>query len=70
MTVALAKEGKDFNIQVNAIAPSIILTESNKKDMPNQDHSKWITPKEIFKAIQYFSSEQAKSISGTILKMS
>ena len=43
----LALEGSKINLSVNAIAPYIIDTPSNRKWMKDADYSKWIKPFEI-----------------------
>jgi NAD(P)-dependent dehydrogenase (short-subunit alcohol dehydrogenase family) len=69
LTQALAVEGKAFNIQVNAIAPSTILTEANVKDMPDADYSKWVTPARIAETMIYLCSNAADDITGTVIRM-
>ncbi len=69
LTQALAVEGKPFNIQVNAIAPSTILTEANIKDMPDADHSAWVPPARIAEMMIYLCSETADDITGTVIRM-
>jgi NAD(P)-dependent dehydrogenase (short-subunit alcohol dehydrogenase family) len=43
----MALEGKEINLSVNAIAPYIIDTPSNREWMQNADYSKWMKPTEI-----------------------
>jgi len=69
LTEAVALEGKEFNIQANAIAPSVILTEANKADMPNADFSKWVTPNQIAETIVFLCSPAGDAITGTVLKL-
>ncbi|OGB98467.1 hypothetical protein A2V82_17415 [candidate division KSB1 bacterium RBG_16_48_16] len=69
LTQALAVEGKAFNIQVNAIAPSTILSEANVKDMPDADHSTWVTPARIAETMVFLCSDAADDITGTVIKM-
>lgn len=63
------REVKGTGITVNAIAPSIIVTEANKSSMPKADHSRWITPEEIAETICYLCSESGGAINGTTLKL-
>ncbi len=66
---AIAEEGKEDNIQANAIAPSIIATEANKKSMPDMDTSQWVTPTQIAETAAFLCSEAADSLTGTIIRM-
>jgi len=69
LTEALAAEGRPVNVQANTIAPGIILTEANKKDMPDADFSKWVTPDKLTETILFLCSPAADHITGTIVKM-
>ena len=44
---ALALEGKQLNLSVNAIAPYIIDTPSNRQWMDEADYNNWIKPEEV-----------------------
>jgi NAD(P)-dependent dehydrogenase (short-subunit alcohol dehydrogenase family) len=68
-TQAVAEEGKSINVQANCIAPSIILTAANKRDMPDMDHSAWIKPEDIAATVLHLCSETSNSITGNIIKM-
>jgi len=69
LTQCLALEGKDINVQVNALAPSIIRTEANMSAMPDMDASKWVTPEDMAATILFLCSPAADGISGTVIKM-
>jgi len=69
LTEVLAKEGKEFNIQVNAILPSIIDTDHNRKNMPNADFTKWVSPEEIADVIFAFSGQKFRISSGSRIKV-
>ncbi len=57
------------NITVSAIAPSIILTEENKKWGTNKEIKKWVTPEQIAEMILHLSSENGRAINGQIIQM-
>lgn len=65
-----AKEINDqTNITVNAIAPSIILTEENKKWGTEEEFKESGTPKQIAEMIVYLCSENGRAINGQIIQM-
>ncbi|MBD3288149.1 SDR family NAD(P)-dependent oxidoreductase [candidate division KSB1 bacterium] len=66
-TEALAAEVKQHNINSNAIVPSIIDTDANRKSMPDADYSKWLKPESIARVILFLTSEDAKDITGAVL---
>ncbi len=69
LTETIAEEYKEYGITANAIAPSIILTPANKKWMKSGDETRWVTPEEIASTILFLCSDQARSLSGTTIKM-
>ena len=66
-TEALAEEVKDKGITVNAVLPSIIDTQANRADIPKADFSKWVSPEEIAALIGFLLSEEARSITGSLI---
>ncbi len=64
---ALDTEYRDDRIRANAIMPSIIDTPANRRDMPDADFSKWVTPTEIANVIHYLCSDQSSATSGAIV---
>ncbi|MBN1998725.1 SDR family oxidoreductase [candidate division KSB1 bacterium] len=69
LTKALAAEGKNDNIQVNAVAPSIIRTPANEQAMPQADFTEWVEPEKIAETVLFLCSDHANRISGTIIEM-
>lgn len=66
-TASLAEEVLNDNVLVNAIAPSTIDTEANRKSMPNAKHENWVKPEDIAKTLAYLCSEQNQVTSGTVV---
>jgi NAD(P)-dependent dehydrogenase (short-subunit alcohol dehydrogenase family) len=58
ITLALAEEVAGDGIWVNAVVPSILDTEANRRAMPNADHSKWPKPAEVAATIAFLASPQ------------
>ena len=69
LTETIAEEVKGTGITINAIAPSTIVTEANKQSMPKADSTKWVPPEEIAKLIGYLCSDEARSLSGNVIKI-
>jgi NAD(P)-dependent dehydrogenase (short-subunit alcohol dehydrogenase family) len=70
LTKTIAEEIKDFdNITVNAIAPSIIVTEENKKWGTAEEIKKWVTSEQISDMILHLCSESGRAINGQIIQM-
>lgn len=65
LTIGLAEELKDKDIQVNAISPSDTATEAYKKYFP-QYIGEAIDPKEIGKYAVFLCSEEARGITGKV----
>jgi len=66
LTEALAEEWKG-KVTVNAVLPSTIDTAANRKDMPDADFSKWVTPAELAAVILFLASDQARAVTGALI---
>ena len=66
-TISLAEELLGDDILVNAIAPSTIDTEANRKAMPNAKHERWVKPENIARTIAYLCSDSCSVTSGSIV---
>ncbi|HQI42404.1 MAG: hypothetical protein B6D44_10740 [Ignavibacteriales bacterium UTCHB2] len=63
---SLAEEGRSINLSVNAIAPYIIDTPSNREWQKNADYTSWMKPEEIGE-LAYSLIENHNFVSGNIL---
>jgi NAD(P)-dependent dehydrogenase (short-subunit alcohol dehydrogenase family) len=70
LTKTAAEEVKEYhNITVNAIAPSIILTEENKRWGTEEDFKKWVTPEQIAEMIVFLCSDSGAAMNGQVIQM-
>ena len=67
LTEALAEELRGTAVTVNALLPSIIDTEANRKDMPDADPSDWVTPESIAQVILFLASPASGAVTGGLI---
>ncbi len=67
LTMALAEEVVGKNILVNAVAPSVLDTPTNRKDMPKADHAAWPKVEEVARTILFLASPDNKVTRGAIV---
>jgi NAD(P)-dependent dehydrogenase (short-subunit alcohol dehydrogenase family) len=67
MTVALAEEVAKDGILVSAVAPSIMDTPVNRKDMPKVDFDKWPKVEEVAQTILFLASPDNRVTRGAIV---
>lgn len=67
MTVALAEEVAKDGILVNAVAPSIMDTPINRKDMPKADFDKWPKVEEVAATILFLASPGNRVTRGAVV---
>lgn len=67
LTSSLADEVRSFDINVNAVLPSIIDTPANRKDMPKADFSAWVKPEELAEIIFSLTQPWGKPIHGALI---
>ncbi len=66
LTESLAAELKG-KVTVNAVLPSTIDTSANRRDMPDADFSKWVTPDELASVILFLASDAASAVTGALV---
>jgi len=67
LTISLAEEMADSAIWVNAVAPSIMDTPSNRKAMADADFSQWPTTEEVASTLLFLASPANRSTRGAIV---
>jgi NAD(P)-dependent dehydrogenase (short-subunit alcohol dehydrogenase family) len=67
LTQALAHEVRGRGVTVNAVLPSTMDTEANRRAMPGSDRKGWVTPESVSRAILFLASDAAADVSGTLL---
>ena len=67
LTEALAAAVRDQGINVNAVIPSFIDTEANRKSNPDADYSKWVPPEQVAAVILFLASDEASPINGAAI---
>ncbi len=67
LTESMALELRDHGINVNAVAPSVIDTASNRAAMPSADPSRWVAPQELANVIHFLASDAASAIHGAVV---
>lgn len=66
LTEALAEELKG-KVRVNAVLPSVLDTEANRKDMPKADFSTWVQPEELARVMLFLASDNAREVTGALI---
>ena len=67
ITLALAEEVAGEGILVNAVVPSIIDTDANRRAMPNAEHARWPKPDEIARAIAFLASPRNEVVRAALV---
>lgn len=61
---AVAVEYRKHGVRANTVLPSVIDTPANRRDMPDADHSRWVTPQEIARVISFLAGDASAPTSG------
>ncbi len=72
LTRIAAEEAKaipDSDVTVNAIAPSILLTEPNARSATTQETRSWVTLEQAAHVIGFLASDEAAAINGETIKV-
>jgi NAD(P)-dependent dehydrogenase (short-subunit alcohol dehydrogenase family) len=63
----LAEETRQRGVNVNAVAPSTLDTEANRRASPHADHSAWVQPASLAEVIAFLCSDGARDIHGAVV---
>jgi NAD(P)-dependent dehydrogenase (short-subunit alcohol dehydrogenase family) len=64
LTGALSRELNGFGVNVNAICPGVVTTESTMVHFPDADYSTWQKPEDIANIAVFLASDESKSVQG------
>jgi len=67
LTESLAEELKSTSVTVNAVLPSILDTDQNRKDMPDADPGKWVQPADLARVMLFLASPDSRAITGALI---
>jgi NAD(P)-dependent dehydrogenase (short-subunit alcohol dehydrogenase family) len=67
LTQALAQEVTDEEIWVNAVAPSVLDTPTNRSAMPDADHRHWVAPADLAELIVFLASPANRVTRGAVI---
>lgn len=67
LTQALAQEVRRRGVTVNAVLPSTMDTDANRRAMPDADRRGWVTPESVARSILFLASDAAADVTGTLL---
>ena len=52
---------------VNAVLPSTLDTEANRRDMPDADPSRWVRPADLARVMLFLASPESRAITGALI---
>ena len=67
LTESLAEELKATSVTVNAVLPSILDTDQNRKDMPDADPANWVRPSDLARVMLFLASPESRAITGALI---
>lgn len=69
-TESLAKELVKSGVTVNAVVPTVIDTEDNRRSQPKADTSTWLQPEEIAEVVGFLAGGAAAIVTGAVVNLS
>ena len=67
LTESLAEELKNTSVTVNAVLPSILDTDQNRKDMPDADPANWVRPSDLARVMLFLASPDSRAVTGALI---
>jgi NAD(P)-dependent dehydrogenase (short-subunit alcohol dehydrogenase family) len=65
----LAEEGKAHSVRVNAIIPSILDTQQNRRSMPGADTSRWTPVDTAARVLLWLASDEGSTVTGSFIRV-
>ena len=66
---SMAAEGAEHGIRVNAVLPTVIDTDANRKAMPEVDPSTWVEPAQLAELMIELSQPGKTNLSGALIAL-
>lgn len=67
LTESLAEELKATTVTVNAVLPSILDTDQNRRDMPDADPTQWVAPADLARVMLFLASPESRAVTGALI---
>ena len=67
LTQSVADEVKDYDINVNAVLPSIVDTPPNREAMSSANFGRWVRPDDLAEVILFLASDRSRAINGAAI---
>jgi NAD(P)-dependent dehydrogenase (short-subunit alcohol dehydrogenase family) len=67
LTESQSAELRGRGINVNCVLPSIIDTPENRRDMPDADFARWVSPRDLAAVVLFLCSDAARAVHGAAL---
>ncbi|OJF09857.1 SDR family NAD(P)-dependent oxidoreductase [Couchioplanes caeruleus] len=64
---AVAVEYRKDGVRANTVLPSVIDTPLNRRQQPDADHTRWVTPAEIARVIAFLAGDESAPTSGATI---
>ena len=67
LTQSVADEVKDYDINVNAVLPSIVDTPPNREAMSSANFGRWVQTDDLAEVILFLASDRSRAINGAAI---
>ena len=67
LTQSVADEVRDYDINVNAVLPSIVDTPPNREAMSSANFGRWVQAHDLAEVILFLASDRSRAINGAAI---